>query len=115
MSSSIVISVLATLILTASVQVTEAEQLKKLPTIGFLTASFPEPQRHLLQAFKQGLLDLGYIEGVSMTLINFISTNGLDSYLNRHLYPVSSNTLGPDSELGRTIENLDGWHFQGFC
>jgi putative ABC transport system substrate-binding protein len=68
MSSSIVISVLATLILTASVQVTEAEQLKKLPTIGFLTASFPEPQRHLLQAFKQGLLDLGYIEGQNIAL-----------------------------------------------
>jgi putative tryptophan/tyrosine transport system substrate-binding protein len=68
MTNSIVISVLAILLLNGSVQLTEAQQPKRIPTIGFLTASSPDPQRRLIQAFKQGLLDLGYVEGQTIAL-----------------------------------------------
>jgi putative tryptophan/tyrosine transport system substrate-binding protein len=64
---TIVIRILLTVpLLTASL--VQAQQLKRIPTVGFLTASSPELQRHLIQAFKQGLLDLGYVERQNIAL-----------------------------------------------
>jgi putative ABC transport system substrate-binding protein len=57
---------LAVLLLTASL--VQAQQLKRIPRVGFLTASSPDLQRDLIQAFKQGLLDLGYVEGQNLAL-----------------------------------------------
>jgi putative ABC transport system substrate-binding protein len=57
---------LAVLMLTASL--VQAQQLKRIPRVGFLTASSPDLQRDLIQAFKQGLLDLGYVEGQNLAL-----------------------------------------------
>jgi putative tryptophan/tyrosine transport system substrate-binding protein len=68
MIHSIVISGLAILLMSAPVQLAQAQQSKRIPTIGFLTASSPDPQRHLIQAFRQGLLDLGYVEGQNVAL-----------------------------------------------
>ena len=46
--------------------VAEAEQPKKVPRIGILrTGSSPDP---LVEAFRQGLRDLGYVEGKSITI-----------------------------------------------
>ncbi len=68
MIHSIVISGLAILLMSAPVQLAQAQQSKRIPTIGFLTASSPDLQRHLIQAFRQGLLDLGYVEGQNVAL-----------------------------------------------
>ncbi len=52
-----------TVVLLASIHLAEAQQSKKFPVIGHLsssTASFISPR---LNAFREGLHDLGYIEG----------------------------------------------------
>ncbi|MGH7771897.1 MAG: ABC transporter substrate-binding protein [Candidatus Binatia bacterium] len=65
MSKRIVVVVLAAVIL-GSVHFAEAQQPKKVPRIGFLsgrgepTPTTPDPSA---EAFRQGLRDLGYIEG----------------------------------------------------
>ena len=63
MNKKIVLSLLATLIL-ASIHLAEAQQARKVPRIGHVSgsgdANNPEPS---VEAFRQGLRDLGYIEG----------------------------------------------------
>jgi ABC-type uncharacterized transport system substrate-binding protein len=63
MNKRIVVSFLATLLL-VSVRLVDAQQPKKVPRIGYLSGrgdpSTPDP---LVDAFRQGLRDLGYIEG----------------------------------------------------
>ena len=68
MIHGIVICVLAILLVSAPAQLAHGQQSKRIPTVGFLTASSPDLQRHLIQAFKQGLLDLGYVEGQNLAL-----------------------------------------------
>jgi putative ABC transport system substrate-binding protein len=46
----------------------EAQQPKKVPRIGFLLATFASAQESRVEAFKQGLSDLGYIEGRNITI-----------------------------------------------
>jgi ABC-type uncharacterized transport system substrate-binding protein len=46
----------------------EAQQPKKVPRIGFLTSGFPVAVAHLLEGFKQGLRELGYVEGQNVLL-----------------------------------------------
>ena len=46
----------------------EAQQTKKVPRIGFLTLGSPSPASRNLEAFRQGLRDLGYIEGQNITV-----------------------------------------------
>ena len=41
----------------------EAQQGGKVPRIGFLGNSSPSAAAHLVDAFRQGLRDLGYVEG----------------------------------------------------
>ena len=45
-----------------------AQQPKKVPRIGLLTAGFPASIAHLLEGFKQGLRELGYVEGQNVLL-----------------------------------------------
>src|SRR5438132_3843685 len=61
------ISVLFTLLLAVSVPV-QAQQAKKVPRIGFLnTLSFSSgPAR--TEAFRQGLRELGYVEGKNIVI-----------------------------------------------
>jgi len=40
----------------------------KLPVIGFLNAASPQPYAHLVDAFRQGLKDMGYVEGQNLTI-----------------------------------------------
>jgi hypothetical protein len=40
----------------------EAQQPKNVPRIGILMSGSPEPRRAILDAFRQGLRDLGYVE-----------------------------------------------------
>jgi putative ABC transport system substrate-binding protein len=46
----------------------EAQQAKKAPRIGFLTATSASSQAPRLEAFRQGLKDLGYFEGKNITI-----------------------------------------------
>jgi putative ABC transport system substrate-binding protein len=46
----------------------EAQQPKKVPRIGFLAANFPSTNLARIEAFQQGLRDLGYVEGKSIVI-----------------------------------------------
>ena len=67
MNKKIVVSFLATLIL-VSVHLAEAQQPKKIPRIGFLGNSTPALEENLVGPFREGLRDLGYIEGKTSSL-----------------------------------------------
>src|SRR6266542_3580292 len=43
-------------------------QQKKIPRIGYLTANFPSAQAARNEAFRQGLRELGYIEGKNIVI-----------------------------------------------
>jgi putative ABC transport system substrate-binding protein len=45
-----------------------AQQSKKVPRIGFLVANFPSTNPARIEAFRQGLRDLGYVEGKSIAI-----------------------------------------------
>ena len=62
MNKRLLVSFVAILIL-AVVQTVGAQQPKKLPRIGFLGGTSPAVFSARLDAFRQGLRDLGYIEG----------------------------------------------------
>jgi putative tryptophan/tyrosine transport system substrate-binding protein len=46
----------------------QAQQPTKVPRIGFLIASSPSPVSARLEAFRQGLRELGYVEGKSIVI-----------------------------------------------
>ena len=45
-----------------------AQQPKKVPRIGYLIAGTPSAQAPYIEAFRQGLRDLGYIEGQNIAI-----------------------------------------------
>jgi putative ABC transport system substrate-binding protein len=47
---------------------TEAQQPKKIPRIGFLSGSPPSSIKASTEAFRQGLRDLGYVEGKNIVI-----------------------------------------------
>ena len=78
MNKRTAVSLLATLIL-ASVHLAEAQQPKKAPRVGYLTGPSLSSQLHRTEAFRQGLHDLGYVEGKSIV----IEWRGADGKLDR--------------------------------
>jgi putative tryptophan/tyrosine transport system substrate-binding protein len=46
----------------------EAQQPKKVPQIGFLSSSSPSAVSARLEAFRQGLRELGYVEGKNIII-----------------------------------------------
>jgi putative tryptophan/tyrosine transport system substrate-binding protein len=46
----------------------EAQQPTKVPRIGYLAANFPSTNPARIEAFRQGLRDLGYVEGKSIVI-----------------------------------------------
>src|SRR2546422_11367901 len=64
MSKRIFVSLLVTALL-ITVSIAEAQQAKKVPRIGYL-AGDPHSPSH--EAFRQGLRDLGYVEGQSILI-----------------------------------------------
>src|SRR5213594_3824029 len=48
--------------------VAQAQQPKKVPRIGYLIAGTPSAQAPYIEAFRQGLRDLGYIEGKNIAI-----------------------------------------------
>ena len=67
MNKKIVVSFLAALVL-ASVHSAEAQQPKKIYRIGFLGANFPSTNPARYEAFRQGLRELGYVEGKNIVI-----------------------------------------------
>ena len=46
----------------------EAQQAKKVPRIGYLTGSSPSAMSTRIEAFGQGLRELGYVEGKNIVI-----------------------------------------------
>jgi len=46
----------------------QAQQPKKIPRIGYLSAATPSAMLDRTQAFRQGLRELGYIEGKNIVI-----------------------------------------------
>ncbi len=67
MNKKIVVWLLATVLLT-TVSFAEAQQPKKIAKIGYLIPSTPAATAHLIEAFRQGLRELGYVEGKTFVL-----------------------------------------------
>ena len=66
----------------------DAQQSAKVPRIGYVTAiGDPKTSGPQVEAFRQGLRDLGYIEGKNI-VIEFRSTEGK---------PIVTQTLWPNS------------------
>ena len=67
MKKTIGISLLVTALL-LTVSIVEAQQAKKVPRIGFLGSGSPSTNPDFREAFRQGLRDLGYIEGKNIVI-----------------------------------------------
>jgi putative ABC transport system substrate-binding protein len=67
MKAKILLYALPALIL-ATIHLAEAQQPKKVPQVGFLIASSASAQKPRLDAFKQGLRELGYVEGQNIAV-----------------------------------------------
>jgi putative tryptophan/tyrosine transport system substrate-binding protein len=67
MGKKIAVSLVATFVL-ALVHLAEAQQMVKVPTIGFLAAGSLSTDQPYVDAFRQGLRDLGYIEGKNIVI-----------------------------------------------
>ncbi len=50
------------------VHLVHAQQLAKVPRIGFLVASSPSFYSSRIEAFRKGLRELGYVEGKTLPL-----------------------------------------------
>ena len=62
------LSILFVVALLAVAVIAEAQQAKKVPRIGFLAAATPATAADLVEAFKQGLREHGYVEGQNVVL-----------------------------------------------
>ena len=68
MNKKIIVFILATVIL-PSVHLAEAQQAGKVPRIGWLDVSSPNPEvLRLIELFRQGLRDLGWVEGQNIAV-----------------------------------------------
>jgi len=59
---------LVVVLIIACVHLTEAQQPKKIPRIGFFTMTTARAGGQNLEAFRLGLRDLGYVEGANITI-----------------------------------------------
>ncbi len=62
------LSILFAVVLLAVAVIAEAQQAKKVPRIGFLGAAYPSTNAARIEAFRQGLRALGYIEGKNIII-----------------------------------------------
>jgi ABC-type uncharacterized transport system substrate-binding protein len=67
MSGKIFVWLLATVLLTTAPPA-EAQQPTKIPRVGYLVANFPSTNPARNEAFRQGLRELGYVEGKSIVI-----------------------------------------------
>ena len=67
-SQHLAISVTVSLMLFAGCVSVGAQQPKKVPRIGYLTGATPDGQAARIDAFRQGLRELGYVEGKNVVV-----------------------------------------------
>ena len=67
MTSKIVICLLLTFFL-LTVSLAQAQQPTKIPRIGYLDGAFPSTNAARIDAFRQGLRELGYVEGKNIVI-----------------------------------------------
>src|SRR5215510_4755489 len=67
MNKRLLVSLVSTLIL-ASGYTSEAQQPKKVPRIGFMIGTSPSIVPDRIEGFRQGLRDLGYVEGKNIII-----------------------------------------------
>jgi len=67
MTKAILTSLLTTILLT-TVSIAEAQQPKKVPRIGYLNATSASSDSARIEALRQGLRELGYIEGKNIVI-----------------------------------------------
>src|SRR5262250_3810518 len=60
--------ILVAVVLLAFGVTAEAQQAKKVPRIGYVSATSPSANLARIEAFRQGLRDLGYVEGKNMII-----------------------------------------------
>ncbi len=58
----------ALVLVLALASLSEAQQAKKVPRIGFLAATSPSVEAARIEAFRQGLRELGYVEGKNIVI-----------------------------------------------
>jgi putative ABC transport system substrate-binding protein len=68
MRKSGALSILFVVALLAVAVMTEAQQPTKIPRIGYLIANFPSTNPARNEAFRQGLRELGYVEGKNIVI-----------------------------------------------
>ena len=68
MKKVVLLPILVVAVLLALGVTAEAQQPKKIAKIGYLLPSTPAAAAHLLEAFRQGLRELGYVEGKTLVL-----------------------------------------------
>jgi putative ABC transport system substrate-binding protein len=68
MRKASVLSILLVVVLLAVAVIAEAQQPKKVPQIGYLAAGFARSASPRVEAFRQGLRDLGYVEGKNVLI-----------------------------------------------
>ena len=66
MNTKMIVCLVAATLLSASF--VEAQQPTKVPRIGFLNALFPTTNPARIEAFRQGLRDVGYVEGENIII-----------------------------------------------
>jgi putative tryptophan/tyrosine transport system substrate-binding protein len=62
------LSILVVAVQLAVAVIAEAQQPAKVPRIGYLTGATPDGQSARTEAFRQGLRELGYVEGKSVVI-----------------------------------------------
>src|SRR5215470_4953244 len=67
MNHKVILFLLATSVLTYS-QITEAQQATQIPRIGWLTSGVFSTMSDRQEAFRQGLRELGYVEGKNILI-----------------------------------------------
>jgi putative ABC transport system substrate-binding protein len=78
MNRRIAIWLLATVLL-ATAFFADARQPKKVPRIGYLTGATPDGQSARIEAFRQGLRELGYVEGKNIVICRVKTRASLSS------------------------------------
>jgi putative ABC transport system substrate-binding protein len=68
MKKTVVPSILVAVVLVAVTVIAEAQQPKKVPQIGFLSTVSPSTISDRIEAFRQGLRELGYVEGKNIVI-----------------------------------------------
>ena len=61
-------SILVAMMLLAFAVIAEAQQPKKVPLVGFLVPGSPSSYSARIEAFRQGLRELGYVEGQNIII-----------------------------------------------